>query len=75
MIKIPKVTVTYKGQALTYQFFDEHPEIHHMYPSRKNFISHLYKLLLDKAQISSEKQVIEISENLILVNGKQVILK
>ena len=64
-----KVTVTYQSKPLTARYYDEHPEIHQLYPSPEVFISKIYRPLVDKARETNTLQVVEISENLVIING------
>ena len=76
MRKLPKaplpnnvtVIVTYQNKPLTLRYFNEHPEIHHLYLSGKDFIEHIYAPLVQKAKITNTKQVVEISEHQVLIN-------
>ena len=77
MRKLPKaplpnnvtVIVTYQNKPLTLRYFNEHPEIHHMYLPAKDFVSLIYAPLLAKGRASNTKQVVEVSENQVLING------
>lgn len=69
MERIPKVKVTYEGKPLTERYFREHPEIHHLYPTREIFMTRIYLPLLQRVQETREDQVLEISENEIKFNG------
>jgi hypothetical protein len=66
------VTTTYKGKPLTLRYFNEHPEIHPLYPPSEVFINKLYIPLLDKAQETNIEQRLEITEDWVKVNGEIV---
>lgn len=68
MYTLPTVQITYQGKRLTDQYFNEHPEIHHLYPSKEEFMK-IYSPLLKKAQETNTEQVLEISEYSIKING------
>ena len=65
----PIVKITYKGKHLSQKEYDEHPEIHHMYPSEEAFMQKLYLPLLQKTQETNSEQFLEVSENSIKING------
>lgn len=69
MERLPTVKVTYGGKPLTERYFREHPEIHHLYPTRETFMARIYLPILQKMQETKEDQVLEISENKIKFNG------
>ena len=65
----PIVKITYKGKPLGQKEYDEHPEIHHMYPSKEAFMQKIYLPILQKALETNSEQFIEISEKSIKING------
>jgi hypothetical protein len=65
----PSVFITYQGSPLTEQFYNAHPEIHHLYPAKEVFMERLYIPLLKKLQETNVEQVLEISEHSIRING------
>ena len=65
----PIVKITYKGKPLGQNEYDEHPEIHHMYPSKEAFMQKLYLPIFQKAQETNSEQFLEVSENSIKING------
>ena len=65
----PIVKITYKGKPLGQNEYDEHPEIHHMYPSKEAFMQKLYLPILQKAHETNSEQFLEVSENSIKING------
>jgi hypothetical protein len=67
---LPKVSVTFQSKPLSQRYFDQHPEIHHLYPSSADFKDKIYGPALDKALKFSLDQVIEISEGVVRVNGQ-----
>ena len=69
MFKIPIVKVTYQGKVLTEKFYNQHPEIHHLYPTKEEFISKYYKPLFETLKKTNTEQILEISENSIKING------
>ena len=74
MYPLPTVKITYQGKPLSLRYYDEHPEIQHLYPAKEVFITRLYIPLLHKAQETNAEQVLEISENSIKINGVSQIL-
>lgn len=66
----PIVRVTYQGKPLTQRFYDAHPEIQHLYPSKEEFLAKFYIPLCQKMQESKTDQLLEISETSIRVNGE-----
>ena len=62
------IIIKYKGEPLTLRYYNEHREIHIMYPTSEVFTQKLYVPLFEKEEATNEKQVLEISENLILIN-------
>ncbi|MBU3714353.1 MAG: hypothetical protein FGM46_05325 [Ferruginibacter sp.] len=66
---LPTVIVTYQGKPLTLRYYDEHPEIHHLYPAKDIFTERLYKPLVHKARETNTAQLLEISENEVKING------
>ncbi len=69
MYSLPTVKIKYKGADLKEKYFVEHPEIHHLYPTRKVFMDILFLPLLQKVKETHTEQVLEISENSIKING------
>jgi hypothetical protein len=69
MLTFPIVKITYQGKTLTEKYFNEHPEIQHMYPSKDVFMTKLYLPLLEKAKATNIEQILEVSENSIKING------
>ncbi len=69
MFSSPTVAVTYKGKTLTQRYFDEHPEIHNLYPSRADFLSKFYIHLVNKGKETHTEQFLEIAENSVKING------
>lgn len=67
---LPKVSVTFQNKPLSQRYFDQHPEIHHLYPSRAVFKDKIYGPSLEKAMNLGLDQVIEISEGVVRVNGQ-----
>ena len=65
------VRIIYKGKRLSKKFYDEHEEIHKLYPSQKTF-NELYRSLINDIQRGGTNQLLEISENSIKVNGTEV---
>ena len=63
------VKITYLNKPLSKKFFEEHKEIHHLYPTQEAFMQELYLPLLKKAQETMTIQVLEVSENTIKING------
>ena len=74
MYPFPIVKVTYKGKPLGKKEFEEHPEIHALYPSKEVFMQKLYLPLLQRAQETNTEQFLEVSENSIKINGVPFIL-
>lgn len=74
MYAFPTVIVTYNGKPLSKKEYDEHPEIHHLYPSTDVFIKKIYLPLLQKTQETNTVQVLEISEHSIKINGESFLL-
>ena len=69
MYPLPTVTITYQGKALTDNYYHEHPEIQHMYPTKEAFMTKLYLPLLQMVKEKNTEQVLEISEHSIKING------
>ncbi len=67
---LPKVIVTFQNKPVSQRFFDQHPEIHHLYPSSADFKDRIYGPALDKAIKFGLGQVIEISEGEVRLNGQ-----
>lgn len=67
-----RVIITHKGEQLSKEYYDEHPEIHHLYPSQNVFQNKLYLPLLEKVNSTNQTQTLEISENLVKVNGQTI---
>jgi hypothetical protein len=63
-----KINTTYQGAPLTEKFFNEHPEIHELFPSNDKFMNEIYLPLLKKAEDSKTEYVVEISEAGISIN-------
>ena len=40
---LPKVSVTFQSKPLSQRYFDQHPEIHHLYPSSADFKDKILK--------------------------------
>ena len=68
------VVTTYQGVPLTKAYYDNHPEIHHLYPSPQVFLTQLYLPLLEKVTSTHEPQLLEISENRVAINGQPIAL-
>ena len=68
----PILKITYQGKTLTLRYFDENPEIHHLYTSKDEFTTKLYMPHLKIGEETNKQQVLEISENEIKINGKPV---
>ena len=68
MYTIPIVKVSYKGNALSARYFDEHPEIQHLYPSKEVFKSQIYLPILKRCMETGEVHTIEISENGVMID-------
>ena len=66
------VIITHKGEQLSKEYFHEHPEIHHLYPSQEVFYNKLYLPLLEKANSTNQTQILEISENHVKINGQTI---
>jgi hypothetical protein len=69
MHRLLKINTTYQGAPLTEKFFNEHPEIHELFPSKDKFMNEIYLPLLKKAEESKTEYVVEISEAGISING------
>jgi hypothetical protein len=69
MQNLLNIVVTYQSKPLTEKFFQEHPEIHDLYPSKEKFMNEIYLPLLKKAEETQTAYQVEISENSITVNG------
>jgi hypothetical protein len=69
MYGIVTVSVLYKGKPLGDKFFNEHPEIQNLYPSKEDFYNLHYLPLLQEARLSGTNVLLVISENSITVNG------
>lgn len=69
MERVPTVKVTYEGKPLTERYFREHPEIHHLYPTREVFMTRIYLPLLQEMRETNVDHFVEISENKIKING------
>ena len=63
------IKVYYQGQILTDRFYNEHPEIHSLYPSKEKFMEEIYLPLLKKAHETGQEQTVDISEKGIIING------
>ena len=70
MRPIPTVKVTYQGKPLTQRFYDAHPEIHCLYPTKKVFLEKIYKSVVQKMQETNTEQMLELSEDKIQLNGE-----
>ena len=66
------VVTTYQGVPLTKAYYDNHPEIHHLYPSPQVFLTQLYVPLLEKVSATQQPQLLEISENRVAINGQPI---
>ena len=64
-----KINTTYQGAPLTEKFFNEHPEIHELFPSKEKFMNEIYLPLLKKAEKTKTEFIVEISESGIFING------
>jgi hypothetical protein len=69
MYPLPTVKITYQGKPLSDKYYNEHPEIHQLYPTKEAFMTKLYLPVLHKVQETNTEQVLEISENSIKING------
>jgi hypothetical protein len=69
-----KVHVTYRGEPLTQKYFNEHPEIQKLYPSKEVFLNKLYIPLFQKAKETQSEQILEISEDSIKINGEKMLV-
>ena len=58
-----------QGKPLSDKYYNEHPEIQQMYPTKEVFMTKLYLPLLHKVQETNTEQILEISENSIKING------
>lgn len=67
--ELVKVIVTYKGEPLSKQYFEDHSEIQQMYPSMETYQQKLYSPLVEQAQRTGEQQTLEISETEVKMNG------
>ena len=67
--KIPLVKITFQGEPLTERYFNEHPDVHALYPSKEKFMSALYLPLWEQQQRTDEVLTLEISEYGIKING------
>ena len=59
----------YNGKLLSQQYYNEHIEIQHLYPSHYDFLHVLYLPLIQKAQDTNSIQHLVLSENKIMING------
>ena len=62
MGKYVTVRVLYGGEPLSKKYYEEHPEIHNLYPSQKEFMK-TYLELRDRAISEDTIYVFEITEN------------
>lgn len=62
MYTLPIVKVTYKGKALSQKEFDQQPEIHHLYPSKEDFMQKHFLPLLEEVRKTGKQKVLHISE-------------
>ena len=69
MYPLPTVKITYQGKPLSDKYYNAHPEIQKMYPTKEVFMAKLYLPLLHKVQETNTEQILEISENSIKING------
>jgi hypothetical protein len=69
MYPLPTVKITYQGKPLSAKYYNEHPEIQHLYPNREVFMTKHYLPVLHKLQETNSEQLLEISENSIKING------
>jgi hypothetical protein len=58
-----KIKITYQGAPLTEKYFNEHPEIHGLYPSKEKFMNEIYLPLIKKAEELNTEYIVEISES------------
>ena len=68
------VVTTYQGVPLTKAYYDNHPEIHHLYPSPQVFLTQLYVPLLEKVSTTQQPQLLEMSEKRVTINGQPIAL-
>lgn len=57
------IKITYQGAPLTEKFYNNHPEIHGLYPSKEKFMNEIYLPLLKKSTNDNTHFNIEISEH------------
>jgi hypothetical protein len=69
MYPLPTVKITYQGKPLSDKYYNEHPEIHQLYPTKEAFMTKLYLPVLQMVKETNTEQVLEISENSIKING------
>jgi hypothetical protein len=69
MYPLPTVKITYQGKPLSDKYYNEHPEIHPLYPTKEAVMTKLYLPVLQMVQETNTEQVLEISENSIKING------
>ncbi len=69
MYPLPTVIITYQGKPLSDKYYNEHPEIHPLYPTKEAFMTKLYLPLLQMVKETNTEQILEISENSIKING------
>ena len=69
MYPLPTVKITYQGKPLSDKYYNEHPEIHPLYPTKEAFMTKLYLPLLQMVKETNTEQILEISENSIKING------
>jgi hypothetical protein len=68
MYPLPIVTVTYRGEPLTEQLYREHPEIHHLYPTREAFMQEHYLPLVERVRRTGVMHELVIDEDGVRVN-------
>lgn len=64
-----KIKITHQGKPFSENYYNNHPEIHYLYPTQEVFMSKLYFPLLQKAKETNAEQLLEISEEAIKING------
>ena len=69
MYPLPTVKITYQGKNLSEKYYNDHPKIQQIYPTKEVFMAKLYLPLLHKVQETNTEQILEISENSIKING------
>ena len=69
MYPLPTVIITYQGKPLSDKYYNEHPEIQPMYPTKEAFMTKFYLPVLQMVKETNTEQVLEISEHSIKING------